>query len=70
MEVTMKMNRMGHIEVWKGDSTNKEADLYIQLESDVETIKNEIGKEWARELNGGWAVVGRQIDDLWFGDSE
>ena len=42
-KITWKYNRYGHVEVWKGDEDEEEADLYIQQDTDVEEFFRKIG---------------------------
>jgi len=42
-KITWKYNRFGHVEVWKGDEDEEEADLYIQQDTDVEEFFKKIG---------------------------
>ena len=42
-KITWKYNRYGHVEVWKGDEDEEEADLYIQQEEDVNEFFRHIG---------------------------
>ena len=42
-KITWKYNRYGHVEVWKGDEDEEEADIYIQQEEDVNEFFRKIG---------------------------
>ena len=42
-KISWKYNRFGHVEVWNGPMTEKEADLYIQQDTDVKAFFEHIG---------------------------
>jgi len=73
MKVPMKMNHMGHIEIWKNEENKdagKEADLYLQTEADIQAMIEEIGPDSTREITNGWTILDQEIDDMWFGDNQ
>lgn len=59
---------MGHLHIWRGDvhversdkynyiSENKESDLYLQLDSDIDSVIDNISKEDADSLYKGYIV--------------
>lgn len=81
MQVTIKKDRMGCLHIWKGpqdihqvdkylfhNQDNKEGDLYLQRDVDVEKLKEELTEEQVEELENGYGILAR-IDELWFGDN-
>jgi len=68
MIATLIMNRMGHLHVWKGDvhversdkynflSENKESDLYLQLDTDIDSVIDNLSDENKDSLYKGYIV--------------
>lgn len=74
MKITVIRNKFGHLHIFKGNqngklsnsNTNillngKESDLYFQIDTDIEAIKEFMTKQQKRDLDNGYAVV---IDDI------
>lgn len=64
--VTMKMNSMGHLEVWQGDNESGESDLYFQVDTDIEAVLEDLTQEERDELEGGWTIKTTNFNDEYF----
>ena len=75
--VTVRMNKMGHLHVWRGDKNihqvskynfeaeGKECDLYIQNEQDVKFFLELTGEQIAEMIREGYTVK-CEIFEEWF----
>lgn len=66
--VTLEMNSMGHVEMWRGEDTSGEADVYFQAQSDVEALKDSLTADERDDLDNGYPVVTTNISDEYFGE--
>ena len=76
--VTIKMNKMGHLHIWKGNVQPKQmgkyrwevdgngGDLYVDVTSDVEEILNRLSPEEKEEIENGWTTVTTYFPDSYF----
>lgn len=77
---TLVMNSMGHLHIWKGSKNpiqvakynwtvdGKESDLYIQNDTDIETMLDYLSPDERERLESGWSVVTNKIPSDYFGD--
>lgn len=77
MLATIKQNKIGHLHVWKGDvhvdrsdkynflSENKESDLYLQLDSDIDSVIDILSNKDKDSLYKGY-IVKTNIDNDYF----
>ena len=76
--VTIQMNKMGHLHVWKGEqdpqqtgkynyhAQGKESDIYIQNENEVQSILRDLKPDEVEHLEKGFPVVSRNFPDDYF----
>ena len=82
-EVTLVMNKIGHVHMWRGNvkpvrvskynyetDKGKAADVYLQDASGVDSILNSLSDEEQEELKSGYTVTTTSITDEYFGRSE
>jgi hypothetical protein len=80
--VTLQMDAMGSLHMWKGDFKpvqtgkytfaveGKEADVYMQNKSDVDQVLNDLSPEQKQELVKGYPVVTSSVPDDYFMSNE
>jgi phenylpropionate dioxygenase-like ring-hydroxylating dioxygenase large terminal subunit len=64
MRVTILMNRFGHLEIWLGDRTDAESDLYVQVDHRVDDVLDCLNKEEAFDVKAGWDLTTEVSDEL------
>lgn len=67
--VTVRMNRYGHLELWRGGTSQlheRDCDLYVQLESDVKSILRALPQSESEDIDNGWNVSTYFISDEYF----
>jgi len=78
MKVTIWKDRMGSLHIFKGynrklktekylakDTQGNEADLFVQFQSDIEAVTDELSADKKDSLNNGYQV-NHKLDDLHF----
>jgi len=73
MKITVIQNRFGHLHIFKGNQkdkltdlgsnillNDKESELYMQVDTDINGLKEYMTKQQIKDLNAGYEVV---IDD-------
>ena len=77
-EITLQMNKMGHVHMWKGTGkivktgkynysmNDKEADVYFQNDQDVDAILNDLTPSERSEIEKGYTIVTKNIPDDYF----
>jgi hypothetical protein len=78
MLATIKQNAIGHLHVWFGDvniieisksnylsldKNNKESDLYLQTQSDIQNFLDDLDSDLAKEILEGYTVKADILDD-------
>lgn len=78
MLATIKQNAIGHLHVWFGnvniieisksnylsvDKNNKESDLYLQTQSDIQNFLDDLDSDLAKEVLEGYTVKADILDD-------
>jgi hypothetical protein len=78
MIATIKQNAIGHLHVWFGDvniieisksnylsvdKNNKESDLYLQTQSDIQNFLDDLDSDLAKEVLEGYTVKADILDD-------
>jgi len=78
MIATIKQNKIGHLHVWFGDvniieisksnylsldKNNKESDLYLQTQSDIQNFLDDLDSDLAKEILEGYTVKADILDD-------
>lgn len=78
MIATIKQNAIGHLHVWFGDvniieisksnylsldKNNKESDLYLQTQSDIQNFLDDLDSDLAKEILEGYTVKADILDD-------
>ena len=78
MIATIKQNKIGHLHVWFGDvniieisksnylsldKNNKESDLYLQTQSDIQNFLDDLDSDLAKEVLEGYTVKADILDD-------
>ena len=75
MIVTVQMNAMGHLHVWEGRGVpqkvakynwtmkGREADLYLQVDTDVESFLADLPASAVADIEAGWHRTARISDD-------
>lgn len=78
-EVTLQLNKMNHLHMWKGsvepiqvskynyEVSGKESDVYIQNDYDVEKILKNLTEEERDDLEAGFPVTTTNVADEYFG---
>ena len=68
---TIYMNRFGNLEIWRGSMSpfsDKECDLYVQLDSDIDAILDSLPASESGDIRNGWRIETHFLDDMYFGD--
>ena len=79
MIATIKQNAIGHLHVWFGNvnivqvsknnyfsvdkDNNKESDLYLQTQSDIQNFLDDLDSDLAKEVLEGYTVKADILDD-------
>lgn len=78
MLATIKQNRIGHLHVWFGKvdiveiskynyistgKDNKESDLYLQSQSDIQNFLDDLDSDLAKDILDGYTVKAEILDD-------
>lgn len=78
-KVTVRMNKMGHLHIWRGDkqihqiskynfeADGKQSDLYLQDEQDVKFFLELTGEDNSEMIREG-CTVKCEIFEEWFGE--
>lgn len=66
--VTVRVNRMGHIEMWKGKGSQgaAPADVYLQVDTDVSALLESLPSSQREDAVNGWAVRTHFVSDEYF----
>jgi len=80
--VTLQMNRMGHIHVWKGKvvpqqtakynyvAGGRESEVYFQVDTDIQEVLNILTSDEKHALENGWPVVTTNLSDEYFAGTD
>lgn len=80
--VTLQMNKMGHVHMWRGNVIptqvskynhkvgGKESEVYFQNSQDVDALVDSLTGEERGELMKGYRVVTTNVSDEYFGSDE